>query len=159
MSLLSPNFKKALVQLMPPGMSWEEDALVNDIVASAASIFKKVYLLGIDTVTSNQGRGTLKPFWADILDGVRLNHKGIHVGNFLVTNTVPFFQMVIDSFGLRDEIKVEVLDREIWFRGAVIKEPRDDGNGNQFPAERFEEGRTCRTHVTESLATAAGYQM
>ena len=139
MSLLSPNFKKVLFQLMPPGISWEEDGVVDDIVTSAASLFKKVYLLGLDTVKSSPGRGALKPFWDDILDGVRLNHKGIYVDNFLVTNTVPFFQLVIESFGLKNEIKVEVLDNKVWFRGAVIKGPRDDGNGNQLPAERYED--------------------
>ena len=69
-------------------------------MTSAASLFKKVYLLGLNTVTSSPGSGTLKPFWDDILDGVRLNHKGIHVDNYLVTNTVPFFQVVIESFEL-----------------------------------------------------------
>ena len=88
---------------------------------------------------SSPGKGTLKPLWDDILDGVRLNHKGINVDNLLVTNTVPFFQMVIDSFGLRDQIQVEVSNSEILFKGAVIKGPRDDGSGRQLPAERHED--------------------
>ena len=135
----SPNFKKSLLQLMPPGIPWEEDDVVDNIISSAASLFEKVFQLGLDTVKSSPGKGTLKPLWNEILGGVRLNHKGINVGNLLVTNTVPFFQMVIDSFGLRDEIKVEVSNRAIWFKGAVIKGPRDDGSGRQLPAERHED--------------------
>ena len=80
---------------MPPGIPWEEDDVVDNIISSAASLFEKVHRLGLNTVKSSPGKGTLKPLWDDILDGLRLNYKGVYVDNLLVTNTVPFFQKII----------------------------------------------------------------
>ena len=52
---------------------------------------QRVSLVSVGILEISPGRGALKLFWDDILNGVRLNHKGIYVDNYLVTNTVPFF--------------------------------------------------------------------
>ena len=64
--------------------------------------------------------------WHSILDDVNVNYKGIYdeKAKSLVTNTLPFFQKIIDIFGLSDEIELVVTpDREILMLGSVIKGP------------------------------------
>ena len=126
---------------MPHGIDWHEHLETNEILGASSEEIKKIYINGIKTVRSNPNKGMLKSVWDNILQGVRLNHKGIQKDEFLVTNTIPYFKNVVKSFGLEDKIRLEIQNKEIWFRGAVIRGPipNPDGSGNQLPALRHEE--------------------
>lgn len=126
---------------MPHGICWQEDPEVKEALEASSEELKNVYLKGLSTIKSNPRKGILKPIWDNILMGVRLNHNGIEKDGFLITNTVPYFENVVRSFGLEDKIKVEIKKSEIWFRGAVIRGPipDPDGSGNQLPALRYED--------------------
>jgi len=127
---------------MPHGIDWQEKLETKEALNASSNELKNVFLKGLNVVKSNPNKGILKPIWDDILMGVRLNHNGIEKDKFLITNTVPYFESVVRSFGLEDKIKVEIhSNKEIWFRGAVIREPipNPDGSGNHLPALRYED--------------------
>ena len=47
-----PRFKKVLLELMPPGINWQEDKNTREIINSCALEMSKCYKLGLNTVRS-----------------------------------------------------------------------------------------------------------
>ena len=138
------NFKKTLLQLMPHGIDWCENEEIEALVEVCAKEMEKAFFFGLGAVRSTPRKGYFKKNWEDLLQGAFINHKGIidvETG-ILVTNTVPFFQKIISSFGLEKEITIKVTPtKEIHFMGAVLSEripnPERPGESMFLRHEKF----------------------
>lgn len=111
---------------------------------------------GLSAITSTPKKGYFKKSWEDLLQGAFLNHKGIidTETGILITNTVPFFQKIIGSFGLEKEITIKVTPtKEIHFMGAVLSKrvpnPNRPGESMFLRHEKFirEINRVRLAHV------------
>ena len=151
-----PNFKKSLLQLMPHGLDWCENEEIEALVDACAKEMGKAFFFGFGAVTSTPKKGYFKKNWEDLLQGAFLNHKGIidTETGILTTNTVPFFQKIISSFGLEKEITINVTPtKEIHFMGAVLSKrvpnPNRPGESMFLRHEKFirEINRVRLAHV------------
>ena len=61
------------------------------------------------------------------MNGIFLKHKGIIDldTDISITNTILFFQKIINSFGLKNQIKIKITpEKEVLFIGAIVDGPR-----------------------------------
>lgn len=115
------NFKRIILELLPPGPDYLEIPSANNLIKLISKELERTYFLAKKVSQSNPDNETLKDTWDKTLGGSPLSSKGYFNEQFgkTVSSTPNHFQQIIKSMGR--EIEVEIKDNEILFYGAILK--------------------------------------